>query len=321
VALNANGSMLAVGASDARINAQFRRVSSEASIYIVNPSTGELLQSPLKGHRKAIIDLAFSSTGMLASASDDGTVLLWDLSKQSFVTVSSGSEGALAVEFSPDGRLLAFAQAHGPAGIWDVGQGRLLWRSETDIAAIAFSPDGVQLAMGTAKGEVRLRAVREGTERTVLRLTSGGGIDRLKYDRSGGRLLALIDGNLSVINVENQSATSWLSAGERVRDFAIGPTSVLLLHASSRLSLWNLGSGEGIADLQRASGLIPVPQSVAVSASDDHIAATQSSGIWIFNLANAAIESRACDVAGGSLTPAEWAALVQTPYTAICPDH
>lgn len=322
VALNANGSVLAVGASDARIGAQFKRNSAQASLYIVNPATGELLQPPLTGHRKAIVDLAFSSTGMLASESDDGTVLLWDLAKRSFVTITSGSQGALDVEFSPNGRLLAFAQANGRSGIWDVERAASLWRSETDdIVAVTFSPDGARLAMGTAKGEIRLRALSQGSEKTVLALAGGGPIYRLAYDQSGRQLLALIDGKPYMVNAESQSATPL--PGERVRDAAISPSSVLLLEATGRLSLWDLRSGETIADLHKASGdyFVPIPQCVAVSADGNRIAATLPGGVGIFNLTNAAMESRAYDVAGGPLTPAEWATFVQTTYAMICPER
>jgi WD40 repeat protein len=324
VALNANGSMLAVAASNARINARGERESTHASLYIVDTSTGQLLQPPLEGHHKAIVNLAFSYSGMLASASDDGTVLLWDLAKRSFRTILSGGRGALHVEFSPDGHLLVFTQANGPAGIWDVERGAWLWHSQAnDVVAVTFSPDGTQLAMGTTKGEVRLRALSQEKDNPALALESHGEVVRLAYDRTGGRLVALSQGKPYLVETTNQAARLLAAAGQQVRDFAITTSALVLLDYSGRLSLWDLHSEERIADLHWASGdyFIPRLQSVAASADGSRIAVTLPGGVTIFNLSNAALESRACSIAGEPLTPAEWAAMVQTPYTSVCQNH
>src|SRR5438477_5759254 len=62
----------------------------------------------LQGHRDRITCLALSADGkMLASASADNTVLLWDMStKKSVRTLQANINPVTAVAFAPDGATL-----------------------------------------------------------------------------------------------------------------------------------------------------------------------------------------------------------------------
>src|SRR5262249_39907360 len=67
----------------------------------------------LSGHRHAVLALAFTLDGRLASASMDQTVKLWDLHAKKSLHTYTGHEGWVSsVAFSPDGKLLA-------SGSWD----------------------------------------------------------------------------------------------------------------------------------------------------------------------------------------------------------
>ena len=66
--------------------------------------------------------MAFSPDGrVLASASTDKTVHLWDVaSRQPLATLTGHKDAVVSVAFSPDGRILASASRDKTVRLWDV---------------------------------------------------------------------------------------------------------------------------------------------------------------------------------------------------------
>merc|ERR1711900_116846 len=103
--------------------------------------------------------------GTLASASDDGTIRLWDAESGLELQTLSGHNGPISsVTYSPDGTTLAFA-SHDPNSslsniqLWEVDGGSLLetLSGHTDpIKSVAYSPDGTTLASASDDGSIKL---------------------------------------------------------------------------------------------------------------------------------------------------------------------
>jgi WD40 repeat protein len=158
----------------------------------------------LEGHPGPVNAVAFPPDGQtLASASDDGTVRLWDPATGAKKRVLESYAGWVkAVAFSPDGQTLASASNDGTVRLWDpaIGTEKLVLEGHTDwVHAVAFSPDGQTLASASEDGTVRLWDPATGTEKQVFEINVI--VDRLSF-LNNGKYLKTNRGILS-LNIES----------------------------------------------------------------------------------------------------------------------
>ncbi|KAG0272345.1 Guanine nucleotide-binding protein G(I)/G(S)/G(T) subunit beta-2, partial [Linnemannia exigua] len=96
----------------------------------------------------------------LASVSDDGTILLWDVeSGEAIFTLKSHNGRVLSAAFSPNGRILVTGGSDNTVRLWWVetgGAGQVLEGHTMEITSIAFSPNGFQFASGSSDGTIQV---------------------------------------------------------------------------------------------------------------------------------------------------------------------
>ena len=132
----------------------------------------------LTGHAGIIGSLAFSpDSRILASASTDGSVRLWEVltGKERAVLKYHSGDYAPPLAFSPDGRLLASGGRDGTVRLWPLAgrKPRTLKGLSGAVTCLCFAPAGTALAVGGGKdrrtGKVRLWDVRSGRALAALR--------------------------------------------------------------------------------------------------------------------------------------------------------
>jgi WD40 repeat protein len=110
----------------------------------------------LRGHEKAINQLSFSSDGaVLASASDDHTLRLWNPHTGGLLKTLHGHlEDVTGCDFDGEGTRLASVSSEGGVKVWDVASGRCLCSLQVDgaLAACSWAQEPGILAAVGARG-------------------------------------------------------------------------------------------------------------------------------------------------------------------------
>lgn len=146
VAFSPDGGLLAAGAAD-------------GVVWLRDMATGA--RSRLRGHRERVWSVAFGPDGTLASASQDGTVRLWDVRARAPIGRVLDGHGAsvYSVVFGNDGRILATGSDDETALLWDVAAqapaGKPFGGHAGAVYSVDLTPDGKVLATGGQDGTVR----------------------------------------------------------------------------------------------------------------------------------------------------------------------
>ena len=219
--------------------------------------------SPQPRHTERIYGVEFSPDGrLIATASWDGTVKLWDTeSGRERRTLAGHGWGVYHAAFSPDGKLVATASRDWTAKVWDAATGRelrTLAGHTLAVKAVAWSPEGRRLATASNDGTVRLWDAATGRELRSLRHEVGAGADVYSVAWApDGRTVAAGngDGTVSLWGAESGREAQVLrgAAASLIWAVAFSPDGRTLASLGSMapdVKLWEVATGRLLRSLE-----------------------------------------------------------------------
>jgi len=284
---------------------------SDGLVHLWAADDGRWLES-FSGPGKPVQRLAFASGDTLVSIDEEGTAISWNLKPQWKLSTVLGTrpenrldvsesplkDRVLALQFSPDGRLLASGGGEPSRGgellLWDIGSlnvQRELRELHSDcLNTLSFSRDGRLLATGSADKFVKLTDVESGKPVRALEGHTGHVLG-LDWSPDAGTLASGgADGVLKIWNTETgeQRASVQATPGQVTAVAAVGVSEQIVIATNKgQCQLMERANGKLVRGFAGSAGY--VYQAAASVDGKSVMASDETGALLVWKTADAAL--------------------------------
>jgi WD40 repeat protein len=211
------------------------------------------VQLVLVGHTGEIYAVAWSPDGTwIATASGDGTAIVWDgRTGERLATLAGHEEAVSKLSWSPSGDGIATASDDGTARLWDAATGEELFSlssHEGAVYAVVWSPSGDRVV--TASDDATARVWDTATGEELLALSHGAPAVAAAWSPLGNQI-AVGDFSGAVIVWDGETGEGLLVLDgheECVNDVSWAPAADRIVTASDdhTARIWDASTGEAL---------------------------------------------------------------------------
>ena len=182
------------------------------SVFVTGGADGVIIQydlslgstMQLKGHTGKVNALAYSKGGILASASEDKTIRIWNEDGSCKHVLQEHTDVISDIKWKPDSdRILASGSCDGTVLLWDTQESKKLSSTENtegEVMIIEFSPSGDFIASGDGDGHVLISRVVDASVYASFVGTSA--VYDLKWDPSNHHVAVCFeDSTVAIIHL------------------------------------------------------------------------------------------------------------------------
>lgn len=201
----------------------------------------KLLQT-FPGHKNKVTGVSISpNSQLIASASEDNTVKLWQPNSKLLRTFKEHANKVNSVSFSPDGKLIASASDDKTVKIWQPADGKVIKSCEghtKGVKSTSFSPDGKMIASVGKDNTVRLWNIEGKDCKSLKPLNSGDSVNGVSFSPDSQLIAVSSESTIRLWSLNGTRLASLEGLGGK--DVSFSPDGKSIAAAGEKgISVWD----------------------------------------------------------------------------------
>ncbi|MGM3309606.1 AAA-like domain-containing protein [Anabaena sp. WFMT] len=205
----------------------------------------------LEGHNDAVRSVIFSPDGKtIATASEDNTVIIWDINGKEIRKFTGNNQGFRNVNFSHNSKVIAAIGADNTIKIWSInGQELITFKGQDNqdnfMSSVCFIPDSKLIAASNQDNTVKLWHI-DGQEVKTLKGHKDS-VWSISCSPDGKNIVtADLGGVLIIWSTNGEEIKTFRASNQSIFGVSFSPDSQLIATAGgdSAVKLWNLDGQE-----------------------------------------------------------------------------